>query len=493
MEMNIGSRIHGKPDETALVFVRLDGSGTSYSYAQLDSRIDDYRGYLRALGLHRGQSLALMSDNSDAFVVAWYAALREGLVLVLVNHKLPLAAIAHILVDSGAIHVLFDEHHSAKVPPGFRSSPLEAPTTSSFVAAPAEALQPEDRAVVLYTSGSTGMPKGVPMDHAGYGWTIDTRLKGGPHAHHRLLVAAPLYHINALGAVTFALAAGACIVLLQRFDARLYIAAIERFRCTWLTSVPAMLAMVVRETEALQRADLTSVQMVRMGSSPVSDKLLAQVRETFGAHAAISNAYGTTEGGPLVFGASPQGVWPPPGAAGWPLPGVQARLVNEYGDENASQGQLVHRTPATMKGYLNLPEKTRQVLSPDGWYASGDIFRRDADGAYWFVSRVDDMFVCGGENVHPQEVERLLETHPGVQQACVVPIPDEIKGEKPVAFVVRRAQADVSAEELRAFTLAYGPSYQHPRHVFFVEHLPLAGTQKIDRKELMRQARENLK
>lgn len=492
--MNIGERLQGRAGDAALIFMRPDGSATTHSYAQLASWIDRYRAYLRGLGLRRGDSLAILSDNSDGFVVAWYAALREGLALVPVNHKLPASGIAHILSDSGAARVLADAHHAGLVPQGFPMSPLAEPAVSLEDAAncPAEPMQPEDRAVVLYTSGSTGMPKGVPMDHAGYGWTIDTRLKGGPHDRHRVLVAAPLYHINALGAVTFALAAGACVVLLQRFDARLYIDAIERHRCTWLTSVPAMLAMVVRETEALRSADLSSVQMVRSGSSPVSEKLLGQIREVFGERAQISNAYGTTEGGPLVFGASPQGVRPPPGAVGWPLPGVQAKLVDAEGQESATQGELVHRTPATMKGYLNLPEKTRQVLSPDGWYASGDIFRRDVGGAYWFVSRVDDMFVCGGENIHPQEVERILETHPAVLQACVVPVPDDIKGAKPVAFAVRRSDAQVSEAELRAFALAQGPAYQHPRHVFFLERLPLAGTNKIDRKELMKLAREQL-
>lgn len=490
--MNIGDRIHGRPGDPALVFVTPDGQATAMSYAQLEERIATCRAWLRELRFARGDSLALLADNSDAFVIAWYAALREGLAVVPVNHKLPAASIAHILKDSGAAGVLVDQHHADKVPAGFLSAALTPPNAGPQDRRPSQAMDPADRAVVLYTSGSTGMPKGVPMDHFGYGWTIDTRLKGGPHDHHRLLVAAPLYHINALGAITFALAAGACAVLLQRFDARLYLQAIDRQRCTWLTSVPAMLAMVVRETEALRESDLSSVQSVRMGSSPVSDKLIVQVRAVFGEHALISNAYGTTEGGPLVFGASPEGKRPPPGAAGWPLPGVHAKLVDAQGNESAERGELVHKTPATMKGYLNLPDKTQQVLSADGWYSTSDIFRRDEEGAFWFVSRVDDMFVCGGENVHPQEVERVLEMHAGVQQACVVPIADEIKGAKPVAFVVRRPGAQVSADELRQFALSNGPSYQHPRHIFFVDRMPLAGTNKIDRKELMKQAQVNL-
>ena len=174
------------------------------------------------------------------------------------------------------------------------------------------------------------------------------------------------------------------------------------------------------------------------------------------------------------------------------MPDVYAKLVDAQGNESTEHGELVHKTPATMKGYLNLPDKTQQVLSADGWYSTGDIFRRDEQGAFWFVSRVDDMFVCGGENLHPQEVERVLEMHGDVQQACVVPIADEIKGAKPVAFIVKHPGAEVSAEELKLYALSKGPSYQHPRHIFFVDRLPLAGTNKIDRKQLMKQAQENL-
>ena len=168
-------------------------------------------------------------------------------------------------------------------------------------------------------------------------------------------------------------------------------------------------------------------------------------------------------------------------------PSVDLRLVRD-GIEVADEGVLEMRCPALMNGYHKLPEVTRKAMTPDGYYITGDVFRRDADGLFYFVGRADDMFVCGGENIYPGEVEKLLEQHPAVHQACVVPIPDELKAHKPVAFVVPRAGTRVSEDEIRQFALTHAPAYQHPRRVWFVDELPLASTHKIDRKRLMQQA-----
>jgi acyl-CoA synthetase (AMP-forming)/AMP-acid ligase II len=295
------------------------------------------------------------------------------------------------------------------------------------------------------------------------------------------LVAAPLYHMNALLTLLFGHAASTLTVLLPEFDAQRYLQAIERFKCTWITSVPTMLAMSFMEEELLQSLDLSSVSIVRMGSAPVSPKLWARVGEVFPG-ADIMNGYGTTEAGPMVLGPLP-GKAVPPMSAGFQVDGVDLKLIDDKGEE-ADEGVLWQRTPANTIGYLNLPEKTAEVITPDGWYNSGDVFRREADGAYYFVGRDDDMFVCGGENIYPGQVESILVGHAGVAQSCVVPVPDEIKGEKPIAFVVRAPGACVSADEVKQHALANAPAYQHPRMVIFLDELPLAGPGKVDRKGL---------
>jgi acyl-CoA synthetase (AMP-forming)/AMP-acid ligase II len=156
--------------------------------------------------------------------------------------------------------------------------------------------------------------------------------------------------------------------------------------------------------------------------------------------------------------------------------------------EAAGEGVLELRTPATMQGYLNLPELTREVLTADGWYRTGDLFSRSADGCYSFAGRADDMINCGGENIFPAEVERLLLRHPDVAEACVVGIADAVKGEKPVAFVVLRPGASLSEDDVKGFALANAPAFRHPRRVMFLAELPLAGTNKVDRRLLRRLA-----
>ena len=166
-------------------------------------------------------------------------------------------------------------------------------------------------------------------------------------------------------------------------------------------------------------------------------------------------------------------------SVGYPHPKVQLRLV-DGGNRNAEQGVLEMKCPALMNGYHNRPD-VMPPFTDDGFYITGDVFRRDENGFHYFVGRTDDMFVSGGENIYPADVERMLERHPDVAQAAVVPIDDDIKGQKPVAFVIRKPGHAPSEDEIKQFALANAPAYQHPRHVWFVDELPLASTNKVDR------------
>jgi len=197
----------------------------------------------------------------------------------------------------------------------------------------------------------------------------------------------------------------------------------------------------------------------------------------------ITNGYGTTEIGPVVFGPHPDGIAQPQLSLGYPHHAVQLRLMRD-GAEVKDEGVLEVRCDALMTHYHKLPQTTARAMTTDGYYRTGDVFRRDANGFFFFVGREDDMFVCGGENIYPNDVERMLERHPAIHQAAVVPVPDELKGHKPVAFIVRANGVTLEEEAVKAYALANAPAYQHPRRVIFIDEMPLAGTNKIDKRAL---------
>ncbi|MBV7484127.1 class I adenylate-forming enzyme family protein [Bordetella sp. BOR01] len=458
-----------------------------YTHRDIDRLADACARGLCKRGLVRGDTVALMSLNRAEYVIAYLAIMRAGFVAVPINYKLAGDTLALILSDCQARLVFVDAQRQALLPAGIPAQRLDDAAWDAFLdPGPFATVAPEENecAMILYTSGSTGRPKGVQLSHQGQLWTLRSRLATrASFLDERFIVAAPLFHMNALASVKFALAGHASVVLLPQFDARQFIQAIGRHGVTWVTSVPTMMAMVIKEQEALQAIDTSRVHYVRMGSAAASAKLYETVQEAF-PNASLAGGYGTTEAGPIVFGPVPGRSLPRDGGLGWPLPGVEVRLVDGQG-RDAQEGELWMRTPANMQGYLNLPDKTAEVLTVDGWYKSGDIFRRNNDGCYYFVGRVDDMFNCGGENIYPGEVEQVIARIPEVMQACVIPVRDELKGHKPVAFVVRHTGASLTEQQVKDFVLASAPAYQHPRRVYFVDTLPLAATNKIDRKALL--------
>jgi acyl-CoA synthetase (AMP-forming)/AMP-acid ligase II len=441
------------------------------------------RGLLKH-GLKRGEAVAIVAANSADYLILYMATMAAGLVSVCVNHKLPRETVAHIMKDSAIKLAVADAERAPLVAELVPTVPIERLDTlldpGPFT--PVD-MEPEEVAMVLYTSGSTGLPKGVPLTHGGYIWATGATPEQRPGIEgKKAIIAAPLFHMNGLFSAKLVMINGGTIVLMTAFTARGYIRAIDRLRIDMITSVPTMLALVMRETEELARADLSCVTTAVTGSAPSTAEFFEQMHRLF-PNAETANSWGTTESGPLGFGPHPDGIAKPLGALGYPRKGIEVKFVG--GD--ADQGVLHIRTPALMSGYLNREADTRKRLV-DGWYDTGDVMRRDENGFVFFVGRADDMFQCGGENVYPGEVEKLLGRHPDVAQVCVVPVPDEIKYQLPVAFVVPKPGAKPSEDGLRRFALDNGPAYAHPRAVWFVDELPLAGTNKIDRKTLVDRA-----
>jgi len=407
-----------------------------------------------------------------------------------INIKLTADAVAFILADSGA-KIVFTEPALRKLcPAGLRIVVYGEAVDDGYdrFVDPGSFLQfepaPDSIAVQPYTSGSTGRPKGVLLTHYGQNWSRQILVwSRRTTPDDVILVAAPLYHKNALNAIKQGLTAGAKLPLLPQFDADRYIDAIGKYHCTVISGVPTMTSMVLAKKDRLATTDVSSVRTVMMGSAQASRQIFDELHHYF-PHAEALVVYGVTEGGPVPLGPHPQGKPRPQGSIGVPYAGTEAQLI---GGATPDEGELILKNPGILLAYHNLPGETAKRIR-DGWYHTGDICRRDADGFYYFVGRTDDMFVSGGENIFPIEVESLLERHPAVQQAVVLPFEHELKGQVPYAFVVLRGGLSTTADEIKAFALANGPAFRHPRRVFFLDRMPLAGTNKIDLHALRRLA-----
>ncbi len=482
--------------------------GVTLTYAQLDVRMRRVGGLLRGLDVSRGRRVALLFPNEWPFLELCFGSMRAGAVPVPLNIRAGYETLrycvehsdAQVLVasqtlveqavrlkaDVPALRTLVVTGEPPRGAHAYESLLEEAPPeVESFPVAP------DDVCMQPYTSGSTGRPKGVLLTHGGQYWNADmVRRIMMFDETDRALVAVPLYHKNAMAsAVKPLLMAGGALVILPGFDAANVIKAISRYRCTYLTGVPAMFRMILNQKALLAEHDVSSLRWAACGSAMVPPDLLAEFQDTF--HAGISEGYGLTEGGPVVF-ESPRFGPRKIGSAGLPLPGCEVRVVTAEGrDAGAGDpGELWTRNPGLAKGYYKAPEITAQKFDAGGWLHTGDLARRDEDGYYYILGRLDDMINVGGENVYPKEVEDTLLLHTAVREAFVVPVPHAVKGEAPVAFVVLHAGRTASEDELKQFFLARGPAYAHPRAVLFIEAAPLGSTGKLDRTALKARARE---
>lgn len=484
---------HAGSDRIAVVDLYDPSDPRKYSYREFSGNCDAVANGLLVAGLEPGDRVGILALNRVEFLEVLFGAMRAGCVPVMINVKLPDETVEYIIGDAEMKIVFADADQAGRVPGGVRTVvfgdgddsfdgfkiPSDEPFPSFFPG-------PGDIAEQPYTSGSTGRPKGVLLDHIGQVWMIGKIVESRDIREDDCsVISAPLYHKNALLAVKSALSAGGRIVLFSRFDAKEYIRAIERYRLTMLTGVPTMYALILQEEELLESTNLSSVRNCSMGSAPASDNLLDTLAARF-PDAKLNLNYGITEGGPILFAwTHPEGLPRPRTSVGFPIDGVEIKLVDGP-DEN--QGVLHVKSPGVMKGYHNLPEATGKVLTEDGWMDTGDILRRDEIGWYYFVDRADDMFVCAGENIYPGDVEAMLERHEDVMQAVVVPAPNTLKAHVPFAWIVKREGASLDEQAVKEYALKNGPVYAHPRRVFFVDALPLSGTNKIDRRALEAEA-----
>lgn len=490
---NLGDclRLPYAAEATAFIDTSLPEQNNTFSARALDDLANALARKLLHRGIHAGDRIGIIGENSAAYLVCYLGIMRCGAVAVPINYKLPADTISFIIGDAACSLCFAGEGEALLVQDRVETLSLTSlladvsavPKTDFDIFKPVD----EDLAEILYTSGSTGLPKGVPLTHSGQCWALKRYLQAqsANEQFDTTLIAAPFYHMNALFFMTQALCNRTAVVCMPRFEAGTYLSLVEKHRCTILSGVPTMFALAARASRP-EQSDLSSVTSIFLGSSPLTEAILEDVSALF-PKASVSNGYGTTEAGPNIFGPHPDGRETPKLSLGYPVAEIEWRFANG----SDTQGALQIKTPALTKGYLNRPEVTAKKFD-QGWYNTEDIMRRDTDGFFYFVGRADDMFVCGGENLYPGEIEKLLDSHSAIAQSAVVAVEDAIKGMVPFAFLVLKdGFSDLTAAKIKEYSIANGPAYAHPRHVEFLDELPLAGTNKVN-KTLLQEAAQTI-
>jgi len=495
-----------RPDATALIDL-CGAAPREVSYGELEARLDRFASLMASLGMKPGERLALALGNRFEYIEIMYGAMRAGVVPVPLNIKLGADVLDFIVKDAGCTGAVVEPGcnphfvaiaDAAKLnvrlaldpaPPGWRAYEDALKAATPHFDPPV--LADDHPSFQPYTSGSTGRPKGVVLTHAGQYWWIRCAQKYWPLAtEDRALVAVPLYHKNAMaGGIKIQLHAGASAVILPNFEPRRFLEALSKYRVTHAGGVPAVFTLLLQEKDLIEKLDFSALKGLKIGSAPTPASLWVAVEEAFGVP--VRESYGLTEGGPVMIGAPVDGRPTPPGSAGVAWPEGEVKLIGPSGEVSDDYGELWVRNPGVTPGYYNLPKVNAERMK-DGWLKTGDLFRRDADGFYFFCGRTDDMFNSGGENVYPIEVENLLLRHPDVADVSVVPFPHAVKGEVPVAVVVRTRGSSAGEDQLKRYCLENGPAYAHPRRVLFVEALPLSGAAKTDRKAVQALVRKKL-
>ena len=457
-----------------------------YSYGELDSRADRLAQSLRAkFGIAKGDRVGILAENCVAFLDAFFAAGRLGFILVPLNTRWTAGELAQVARDCGMKMLLHTERYAATAAEVCRkaSIDLSLQLDDKAYAAGDEAFsrtacEPEDLYLLLYTSGTTGQPKGVMIPHRMVAWNAyNTAASWQLNAADVTSICTPLYHAGACVSMPSLFLLGGRVILHDGFDAGEVLRTIERERCTFFFAVPTIFEMLTRAPE-WPNVDLSSLRWCISGGAPLPAPVTALYRQR---GLVMKQGYGLTEAGVNCFVMSAEESEAKTGSIGKPMLFTQAKLAPVPGTTEGV-GELCLRGLHVACGYWNQPEATAAAFDADGWLHTGDLARADEEGFYWIVGRLKEMLISGGVNIYPAEIETVLLDHPAIAAAAIVGVPDAKWGEVPVAFLV--ARAPVTGEEVTAFLSQRVARYKLPKQIEFLTELPRTSSGKIAKKEL---------
>ncbi|MDX3842493.1 o-succinylbenzoate--CoA ligase [Streptomyces europaeiscabiei] len=476
-------RARKTPQRTALIH-----GDTSITYGELYERTTRLAHALRASSVRRGDRIAYLGPNHPSYLETLFAAGTLGAVFVPLNTRLAGPEIAYQLADSGAKALVYGPGFTGLVAglPGDTDvrTYVETGTEYEALLAGAEAepidqpVTADDTCIIMYTSGTTGRPKGAMLTHGNIIWNaVNVLVDQDVITDERALVSAPLFHTAGLNMLTLpVLLKGGTCVLVEAFAPEATFDLIERHRITFMFGVPTMFDQVARHPRWAD-ADLSSLRMLSCGGSPVPTPLIAKFQER---GLTFLQGYGMTEAAPGTLFLDAEHAVSKAGSAGVPHFFSDVRVVRpDMTPVDVDEpGEVVVRGPHVMPGYWGLPEETAAVFA-DGWFRSGDAARVDEDGYVFIVDRIKDMIISGGENIYPAEIEDQLLAHPDVVECAVIGVPDDKWGEVPRAVVVPREGSALDADEVLASLAGRLAKYKIPKSVVIADELPRTASGKL--------------
>ncbi len=477
------------PDEIA---VKLDDA--AFNFGLLDNASQRVSAMLKSKGVGSGDRVGIMLPNVPYFPAVYYGVLRAGAVVVPMNVLLKGREVGFYLADP-QVKVLFAWHGfmeaaeaGAKEAGGVEIVSVEPGEIEGLIFAhePDEDVADragDDTAVILYTSGTTGRPKGAELTHDNLRSNVSAAVGLFDLGVGDVIFGGlPLFHsFGQTCTMNAAICCGATVTLLPRFDPGKALEILQRDRCTIFEGVPTMFGALLNHPDRTDY-DVSSLRCCASGGASLPVEVLRGFEECFGCQ--VLEGYGLSETSPIASFNHPDRERKA-GSIGTPIAGVEMKLVDDDGNEVAQGeiGEILIKGHNVMKGYFNQPEATAEAIK-DGWFASGDLAMVDEDGYFFIVDRKKDMIIRGGYNVYPREIEEVLYEHPAVLEVAVVGVPHAELGEDVGAAVALKEDAEVDVDELMAFVKEQVAAYKYPRHIWFVDELPKGPTGKILKREI---------
>ena len=508
------------PDRAAIVF-----EGKRYTFAELNERANRLADALSKLGIQKGDRIAILQVNCNQYVEAYFAVAKIGGIFVPLNFRTKANELTHMLGNAEASVLFLGERYIDLA----NSMRPNLPTVKHYVCIDGKAegmlsyeellasgspeektfveINDDDPTVLMYTAGTTGLPKGVPQTHSSYSFYVLQNVNPpDPEIAESNLLTMPLYHVAGMQAMLAAIYGGRTIALMKQFETKEWFETAQQERVTRAMLVPTMLKRIVEDPD-FNKYDLSNIRVITYGAAACPSEVLKKTIERFPGRALI-NAFGGTETSSTIamLRAEDQIITGKETeeerekkfkrlatSIGIPLDDVEVQIRDEEGLvlPMGETGELVVRGPRIMKGYWKDEEKTKKAFTTDGWYRTGDKAYLDEEGYIYLCGRADDMIVRGGENISPEEVENVLYTHPKVEEAAVIGVPDPEWGSELMAVVVLKKGQTATEEEIIEFCRDKLAGFKRPRYVSFVDELPKTSTGKILRRTLRDQYKQS--